>query len=87
MADESFSENPWSPEFWNLTRQGAYVALYGVERAKLKAKRAGAKFGNYQIKDTITHKTTIIVQRRNISGGGAGDGGPVLPTALATKTD
>lgn len=46
MADESFQENPWSAEFWNLTRQGMYVKKYGVEVAKTKAKQAGAKLGD-----------------------------------------
>lgn len=45
MADSDFADNPWSPQFWNLTKQGAYIKKYGVEVAKTKAKQAGTKLG------------------------------------------
>lgn len=66
MADHSFDENPWSAEFWSLTRQGAYIKKYGVEVAKTKAKKAGAKLGDLKPRAFVQPPLTVLVQRRNI---------------------
>jgi len=80
MADEAFAENPWSAEFWNLTRQGQYIQKYGIEVAKTKAKQAGARFGDLQPRAGVGPFTpipksnfTVIVQHKGIAapvGGG-----------------
>ncbi len=95
MADEQFAENPWSAEFWNLTRQGAYIQKYGVEVAKTKAKQAGAKLGDYAPRKAVfgqyaaipKSNFTVIVQRKGLAapvgGGGligAGSSGSGNPT-------
>jgi len=64
MADETFAENPWSAEFWNLTRQGQYIKKYGVAVAKTKAKQAGAKLGDLKPRLYPAQPLTILVQRR-----------------------
>lgn len=86
--------NPWSAEFWNLTRQGEYVRKYGVEVAKTKARQAGAKLGD--LRPVVPHfgpyaplprsNYTVIVQRKGIAapvgGGGlvgAGSSGNGVP--------
>lgn len=75
--------NPWLPENWNLTAQGAYIREYGLEVAKGKAKKAGTKIGAPAPRLIPENKTIVIVQRRNIGGGGgivgagsSGDGPP-----------
>jgi hypothetical protein len=93
MADETFAENPWSAEFWNLTRQGQYIQKYGVEVAKTKAKQAGAKFGDLKPRAHVgpfapipQSNFTVIVQRKGlpapVGGGGlvgAGSSGNGAP--------
>lgn len=90
MADPAFIENPWSAQFWNLTRQGEYVKKYGVDRARRKAKEAGSIFGATKPPAAVAaviNKHTVIVQRRFIGSAGlpadtplprgyAGDGPP-----------
>jgi hypothetical protein len=39
------SQNPWSPEGWNVTKQGAYVRQFGLEKAVAMAERVGSKVG------------------------------------------
>lgn len=80
MVDSKFDENPWSSEYWNLTRQGEYVTKYGVEVAKTKARQAGVKFGSSAPRAPQTFINgrppfQVIVQRRNIGGGGGGGQG------------
>ena len=71
MADETFADNPWSLEHWSLTRQGAYIKKYGVEVAKTKARQAGAKLGDLKPRALFGQPPlTVLVQRRNIIGGG-----------------
>lgn len=80
MADEAFAENPWSAEFWNLTRQGMYIKKYGESVARTKAKQAGAKLGDLkprvaqgQYAPIPKSNFTVIVQRKGIAapvGGG-----------------
>ena len=41
----SNSQNPWSPEGWNLTKQGQYVKQFGIEKANAMAERVGSKVG------------------------------------------
>jgi hypothetical protein len=73
MADETFAENPWSAEFWSLTRQGEYVKKYGTEVAKTKAKKVGAKLGDLKPRELFVQQPlTVLVQRRNIGGGSGG---------------
>lgn len=76
MTDHSFDENPWSHEFWNLTRQGEYIRKYGLEVAKTKAKSAGTKFGAPAPRGGFPHHhqrpLQVIVQRRTIVQGGGG---------------
>jgi hypothetical protein len=38
-------KNPWLPEFWNLTEQGAYITRYGLAQAQLRAAEAGTTVG------------------------------------------
>lgn len=38
-------DNPWEPEFWNVTAQGAYVTKHGMEKAKTAASEAGSYIG------------------------------------------
>jgi hypothetical protein len=77
MADEKFAENPWSAEFWSLTRQGAYITKYGVEVAKTKAKQAGAKIGDLKPRlhaQPLGPRPIYVFNR----GGGAGGGGGLI---------
>lgn len=37
--------NPWMPENWNVTAQGAYVTKYGVEKAAAVARAADSRVG------------------------------------------
>ena len=41
----SLKENPWSPDGWNLTKQGQVVKDLGAEKAADMAARAGSKLG------------------------------------------
>lgn len=77
MSDPKFSENPWSPQSWNLTRQGAYITAYGVDVAKTKARQAGTRLGAPVVRAIVKPPLQVIVQRRDIggSGGGGGSGG------------
>lgn len=87
MADKSFAENPWSADFWNLTKQGMYLKKYGPEVAKTKAKQAGTSVtGPRPVSaGAVIHHTTVLVQRRNITtNNGGGDTDRYLPTSLAT---
>jgi hypothetical protein len=94
MSDAAFADNPWSAEFWNLTRQGQYIKKYGLEVAKTKAKQAGARIGDLKPSATIgpymplprNRNFTVIVQRKGIAapvgGGGlvgAGSSGSGTP--------
>lgn len=74
MSDQTFDENPWSAEFWNLTRQGAYIRKHGLEVAKTKAKRAGTTLGA-PMPRAERPKLIVLVQRRDVSGSGGGGGG------------
>lgn len=88
MADQTFDENPWSAEFWNLTRQGAYIKKYGLEVAKTKAKQAKAKIGDLEPRVApYNGRYTVIVQHKGLTapvgGGGlvgAGSSGTGKPT-------
>jgi hypothetical protein len=40
------SENPWSAEGWNLTRQGQAVKTMGLEKAAALAAQVGSKMGD-----------------------------------------
>lgn len=88
MADQAFAENPWSAEFWNLTRQGAYIKQYGLEVAKTKAKQAGAKIGDLAPRITPDNgRYTVIIQHKGlvapVGGGGlvgAGSSGTGKPS-------
>lgn len=42
----SRSENPWSAEGWNLTKQGQMVTQHGVAKATEMAKAVGSKLGD-----------------------------------------
>lgn len=37
--------NPWSREHWNVTKQGAYVKQFGIDKASQMAERVGSKVG------------------------------------------
>lgn len=82
MSDPAFAENPWSDEHWNLTRQGQYVAKYGEEIAKTKAKQAGKKLHHHhkRLRAVGGHGGThITIQKKtinNYSQGFAGIGPP-----------
>lgn len=39
------SQNPWSYEGWNMTKQGAYLKEHGRDKADQAAKAAGTHFG------------------------------------------
>lgn len=95
MSDPAFAKNPWSAEFWNLTRQGAYIKKYGMEVAKTKAREAGASVlggkppavppGPYQ--PIPKRNFTVIIQNKGtqapVGGGGlvgAGSSGSGAPT-------
>ncbi len=67
--------NPWSPENWNLTRQGDYIKKYGLSVAQRKASQAGTTIGALEPKPKTRANYTVIVQRRNIISGGGGGGG------------
>jgi hypothetical protein len=41
----SNAQNPWSPEGWNITRQGQYIKQHGIEKATAMAERVGSKIG------------------------------------------
>jgi len=41
----SAKDNPWSPEAWNLTKQGQYIKEHGEAKAADLATRAGSKIG------------------------------------------
>ena len=40
------ADNPWMPENWNITKQGAYVQQHGMEKAVQAATAANSKIGN-----------------------------------------
>ncbi len=37
--------NPWSPDAWNVTAQGAYIRAHGEEKAARLAEQAGSRLG------------------------------------------
>lgn len=39
------ADNPWSPEGWNITKQGQYVTQHGEAKAAEAAKSVGSKIG------------------------------------------
>lgn len=39
------SDNPWTPANWNLSKQGEYVRLHGLDKAQAAAKAAGSAVG------------------------------------------
>jgi len=88
MTDKTFDENPWSAEYWNLTRQGEYIKKYGLEVAKTKAKQARAKIGDLAPRiGPDNGRYTVIVQHKGLTapvgGGGlvgAGSSGTGEPT-------
>lgn len=45
LVSDTELANPWEPEFWNVTAQGAYVTKYGMEKAKSAATEAGSYIG------------------------------------------
>ena len=47
-----FTENPWTPEHWNITKQGAVVTSKGMETAERMAKTAGSSIGATSPKKT-----------------------------------
>jgi hypothetical protein len=75
MADEAFANNPWSAEFWSLTRQGAYVKKYGVEVAKTKARQAGAKLGDLKPSPAAPIFTRNFILIKKIGDGTPGGKG------------
>ena len=92
---KSLFGNPWRFDQWNITLQGSFIKRYGEAKAAEFAKLAGSKIGNTrptipgELTRVIIDKRTIIINRRGGSTDGAsgGTGGPVLPTALATKVN
>ena len=40
-----FANNPWSPDHWNLTKQGQIIKEHGSEKAAQMAQAAGSKVG------------------------------------------
>lgn len=39
------SDNPWSRDGWNITKQGGYVKQFGIQKANEMAARVGSKVG------------------------------------------
>lgn len=79
--------NPWAPENWNLTAQGAYVTKYGISVASRKARQAGTKLGAPAPRPFAQPPFTVIVQHKGllapVGGGGligAGSSGSGDPT-------
>lgn len=86
--DKSLYGNPWRPEQWNITTQGAFVVRYGVAKANEFAKAAGVNVGDLRPHDP--NKPTRVVEVRNfllgrrggtsnssiIGAGSSGDGPP-----------
>lgn len=81
MVDPVFVKNPWSAEFWNLTRQGMYVQKYGLGMAEKKAALVGASIGDLKPKSAAPAiERHWIIQKKGGGGGGgqgfSGDGPP-----------
>jgi hypothetical protein len=85
--NDLIADNPWDASNWNLTAQGAFIQKHGMEMANAFAKNAGTTVGGLKPKFTPQRDLTVIVQRRNLSTGGTGDGASydALATGLATK--
>lgn len=70
--------NPWSPEFWNVTAQGAYVRQYGVAVASRTAKLAGVTLGAVHPKTdeaSVLVKQYVMIKKIGNTGGSGGGGG------------
>ena len=80
--------NPWSPDQWNITKQGAFVNRYGMRRAREFAQKAGTTVGGPKPEDSFGPRTInrFIIQKRVINNnnqggdlvgaGSSGDGPP-----------
>lgn len=64
------SPNPWMPENWSVTAQGAYVTKYGVEKAAAAARAADSRVGSTSPGEPwaeITRTTDVYPRRVRIS--------------------
>lgn len=77
------ADNPWDADHWNLTAQGAFIQAHGLEMAEVFAKAADTSVG--ALRPKLRRDLQVLVQRRNITVGGAGGGDDALATGLATK--
>lgn len=81
-------DNPWEGDDWNLTEQGKFISVHGDDLASAFARMAGTKVGS--LKPSLKHQPQlqVLIQRRNIGGGGTANGATsaeALAVALSTK--
>jgi hypothetical protein len=88
--------NPWAPETWNLTAQGAFikrmVAQYGhangMARAEAFAAQAGTTIGASRKMPDPKSRVVVVIQKNGPPGppgpqGPAGDNGVTLGEVMA----
>lgn len=78
--------NPWSPEFWSITAQGAYIKQYGLSVAQRTARLANSSIGALRAttNDPRVIERQWVIQKKigsttttgSPTGGSSGNGPP-----------
>lgn len=67
--------NPWTPEFWNITAQGDYIKKFGLSVATRTASKVGVRIGDLKPRsDALPTIERRWILSKKIMGGGSSGG-------------